>query len=356
MSKISLPPPELFYDRLLSHYQKGYVSVQKPYPESWEDCCGLQARILEHATAFFINGAVADDLYNIPRDLQDIDCLDHLPFPVLYFELMDPLEIIVGTQYKRQVKGMVIGRERVLFPGSLSAAFGKDYFNILLYDAHTLRELPPRDLPDTAYFEADRPYDLGFNSQFFQYLPREMMKTIPIKTYTLDSHKGIMQNPLSEREEEGVRDHFSQITNFCLNLVDYINAHNITLRVVQREKRNLQELERINRKRQAKGKRAFSALKPFYWVEVKEKTIILEEKADDTAEEMKVKELDEPEGDMLQYREWVRGHFQRYHTKSGIKKNWINSYVRGPAGAPWKENRYMVLEEMLERGAFPVQK
>ena len=347
MPKTITPPQELFFDRLLSHYQKGYASVKKPNPDSWEDCCGLQAGILNKSTPFFINGAVADDLYNISRERNDIDCLSHMPFPVLYFELMDPLEIIVGKQYKRSVKGIVMGKEHLLFPGSLSKALGKDYFNILLYDVNTFREQPPRDLPDTAYFESETPYNLGFNSHLFQYLPNQK-ELRGIETYTLDPTRGLMQNPLSVGEQDTVRAHFTQITNFCLNLVDYINAHNITLRVVERETRDTREIERINRKREHNGKRLLLPLKPFYWVDIIEKTIKVSEKK----EEQTVNGNDSCEN-ALSYREWVRGHFQRYHTNDGIKKNWINSYVRGPAGTPWKENRYMVLEEMLERGAFP---
>ncbi len=350
MSKIISPPQELFFDRLLSHYQKGYTSVKKPYPESWEDCCGLQTRILQQSTPFFINGAVADDLYNISRDRKDIDCLSHMPFPLLYFELMDPLEIIVGEQYKRSVKGIVLGKEHLLFPGSLSKAFGKDYFNILLYDMNTLREQPAKDLPDTAYFEAQTPYNLGFTSHLFQYLPNQN-EFLGVKTYTLDTKRGLMQNPLSEGEQDRVREHFTQITHFCLNLIDYINAHNIMLKVVERETRDARELERINRKRETKGKRPFLVLKPFYWVDITEKTIV---RKDLGSEEMLRSEAGQE--NVLQYREWVRGHFQRYHTVEGIKKNWINPYVRGPSAAPWKENRYVVLEEMLERGAFPSQK
>ena len=159
-----------------------------------------------------------------------------------------------------------------------------------------------------------------------------------------------MQNPLSVGEQDRVREHFTKITNFCLNLVDYINAHNITLRVVERETRDAREIERINRKREHNGKRPLLALKPFYWVDIIEKTIV---KKDSKSEELLKQGGSE---NALTYREWVRGHFQRYHTNDGIKKNWINPYVRGPVSAPWKENRYMVLEEMLERRAFPVQK
>ncbi|GEM_PF-6399502 len=347
MSKSITPPQELFFDRLLSHYQKSYASVKKPYPESWEDCCGLQVGILNKSTPFFINGAIADDLYNISRERNDIDCLSHMPFPILYFELMDPLEMIVGEGYKRSVKGIVMAKEHLLFPGSLSRAFGKDYFNILLYDANTFSERPPHDLPDTAYFESETPYNLGFTSHLFQYLPNQK-ELRGVETYTLDPRRGLMQNPLSIGEQDRVREHFTKITNFCLNLIDYVNAHNITLKVVSRETREAKDIERINRKREHNGKRPLFALKPFYWVDIIEKTIVRKDS-------LKKQELENNVGlkNALTYREWVRGHFQRYHTTEGIQKNWINPYVRGPVSAPWKENRYVVLEEMLERGAFP---
>ncbi|MBI2662574.1 hypothetical protein HYX11_03885 [Candidatus Woesearchaeota archaeon] len=343
MSKHTQPPPELFFDRLLRHYQNGYTSIKQPSPESWEDCCGVQAEILNCSTPFFINGAVADDLYNIPRDQKDIDCLSHFPFPVIYFELMDPLEIIVGSEYKRSVKGIVIGKEDILFPQSLSKAFGKDYLNVLLYDTNTLQEQPPYDLPDAVYFGSDTPYNLGFNSKFFQYLPQES-ELQDVQTSTFDPLRGLLQNPLSATEQQNVREHFKSITHFCLNLIDYINAHNITLRQVERETKDTTEIERINRKRETKGKRPLSALKPFYWVDITEKTITLTEQNSNNSLS---------DENTLTYREWVRGHFQRYHTRNGTKKNWIDPYTRGPSTAPWKENRYIVLEEMLQQGKFP---
>jgi|SRR3989344_9600259 len=338
------PPTELFFDQLLRHYQHGHTSVKQPSPESWEDCCGIHAEILNRSTPFFINGAVADDLYNISRDQRDIDCIAHFPFPIIYFELMDPLEIIVGSQYRRSVKGIVIGKEDILFPKSLTKAFGKDYLNILLYDTHTLQEQPPYDLPDTAYFKIETPYHLGFNSRFFHYLPQESrLQDVQISTF--DPLKGLLQNPLSATEQQHVREHFKDITSFCLNLIDYINAHNISLHKIQRETRDTTQIERINRKREIKGKRPLSALKPFYWVEITDNT--------STKEEEHNSKNTSSDENTLSYREWVRGHFQRYHTRDGTKKNWINPYTRGSSTAPWKENRYIVLEEMLQRGAFP---
>ena len=49
----------------------------------------------------------------------------------------------------------------------------------------------------------------------------------------------------------------------------------------------------------------------------------------------------------MNYREMVRGHFQRYHKREGIIRYWIPRYARGPEGAPWKENRYRVLNDLL---------
>ena len=45
-----------------------------------------------------------------------------------------------------------------------------------------------------------------------------------------------------------------------------------------------------------------------------------------------------------------RRSFPDYHTSEGLITNWIEPYVRGPEDAPWKENRYKVLDDMLRKG------
>lgn len=127
-----------------------------------------------------------------------------------------------------------------------------------------------------------------------------------------------------------MRANFQRLLDLNVNLIDYINAHNVVIRKVDR---GGPIIDIINRKRIRKGKKSLPT-KPYYWIDVKQSV---------ASEESAVR------GNPLEYREWVRGHFQKYYTKDGAIKNWIEPYVRGPTDAPWKEKRYRVLDDMLKR-------
>ena len=126
-----------------------------------------------------------------------------------------------------------------------------------------------------------------------------------------------------------------QLLDLAINTIAYVNAHNVIIHKQDRNPRNPRDVDRINRKRTAKGKKPIPSLQPYHWIEVRQS--VIEEKKG-------------YEGATLDYREWVRGHFQRYHRANEVVRNWISPYLRGPEDAPWRENRYKILEDMLKRG------
>jgi hypothetical protein len=116
--------------------------------------------------------------------------------------------------------------------------------------------------------------------------------------------------------------------------VNYINAHNVTIKKTERETR---DIDGVNRKRERKGKKQLTPIKPYHWIDLRPVEIVSGRKR-------------ETYGRVLEFREMVRGHFQRYHKTEGVVRNWIDPYVRGPDDALWRENRYRLLETMLRRG------
>ncbi len=124
---------------------------------------------------------------------------------------------------------------------------------------------------------------------------------------------------------------FMGIANLCTNLVNYINAQNTT--IVKRE-RTVDILVRNER-----GKRRRETRKQDYYLVAIAKSI--------------VEEPSVPTGIhwTLQERIYVRGHDRKYRGDNGeiYRTVWIEPYVKGPDGAPWRNQRYQLLGELLEK-------
>jgi hypothetical protein len=123
---------------------------------------------------------------------------------------------------------------------------------------------------------------------------------------------------------------FSQLPNFCVNFVNYINAHNVTVKQRTRGRYipyDGQDVARLPSKK-----------RPFYLITIK----------DDVVEEPQQRQARTWD---LQWRVYVRGHDRRYRDDSGqiVKTTWVRPHIRGPPEAPWKENRYEVLAAKLGR-------
>jgi len=308
---------ELFYDMLTRFY------AEEARKNKWldDESARLMHKILDDSKVFLINGAVADDLSNVPHDSTEYRATFHLPFKSIFFELMDPLKIQIGPVPRTRVKGILF-KKAEKEDGFLDDIWENE-FSMSLFREDILQQT--FRLPDFVYFVPQCLPEMTF-------LSREGVYSYTLESgFTSTAHSDLPHDPAVMQKS------FQSFLDLTVNLVDYINAHNVTLRKVDRETRTQEEVDRINRKRQAKGKSLVNLLKPFYWVDVRQAT------------ERTGKKI-ECGGQEQDYREWVRGHFQRYHTNLGTVKDWINPYVRGPEGAPWKENRYRVLADMLANG------
>jgi len=112
---------------------------------------------------------------------------------------------------------------------------------------------------------------------------------------------------------------------FTVNMINYINAHNVTLS------------EGGNVNPQVKDKIGLVHSKPYNIITLKD-------------EEKYVGDYEE-NGRKLDCRIYVRGHPRRLKNDQGIiyRTTWVSPHIRGPEGAPWREQRYQVLADKLKR-------
>ncbi len=188
-------------------------------------------------------------------------------------------------------------------------------------------------MPDSIYFSVSDLPKFSFVTESFAYEYDKAGKVVCTNRDQMSRQTREYQDTFSEQHPEIAAQNFRHLLDLCVNIVDYINAHNTTIR---RTERIQADLEKINRKREKKGKKLLEPLKPYHWIDIVQHTLY------DGKREKTESRMD--------YKEWVIGHFEKYHTKKGMIKHWIGSYVRGPDDAPWKENRYKVLDDMLKKG------
>ena len=120
------------------------------------------------------------------------------------------------------------------------------------------------------------------------------------------------------------------LSRFCVNTINYINAHNVT--VVQRTRGKYipypdQDLSILP-----------SNKRPFYLVTIKDGFV-------EEEQERQTRSWD------LQWRLYVRGHDRKLRDDSGqiYMTSWVRPHIRGPPDAPWREQRYEVLAAKLEQ-------
>ncbi len=288
---------ELNYDRIIRSLRKLHDLKAKPLLE-----------ILEESRVFKINTAVAESLYAITPRETDFVGVQYLPFNLIFFDIPHELIIHRGCGLERKLKGLTLGKTVDMFP---------DYMRDKgEYSAHELEIIEQGD-----NFGVQVWYEDGFDVTLFNLKDIDELKTGKYPVY----------NP----ENKDINDKaFVQLCAFCCNLVNYINAHNVTINRRERTDKSAEELERINQKRIRKGKKQLNTLKPYYWIDVRESITHEDESGI---------------GKRMDYRELVRGHFQRYYSSQGTVRNWIQPYVRGPEDASWRETRHRVLADLLAK-------
>ncbi len=322
---------QMFFDHLVSMYTAALQKPHKPdihvsyrddrmqvtdnnaYRAVKRSIINHTLQVLGQSKLFLLNGAVVDDLYHMPPDYTDYETATRLPFPVIFFELTDPLEVERISGEKTRLTATMVGKSSDTDPfyrwATTQREMPEGTFSFLFfYD--TMKEF---DLPDNIVCGSDE-LNLVFKPEEF-------------------THGTLLETNTSTRSDASMNaEVYSKMAGLCLNTISYINAHNVTIRRQDRQNKNLDE---INARRIRHGKKPLPNLKSYYWIDVKRG---------------ETSERNMEEESKMEYREWVRGHFKRYHTRNGMVRHWIQPYVRGPEDKPWKENRYRVLADMLQKG------
>lgn len=121
----------------------------------------------------------------------------------------------------------------------------------------------------------------------------------------------------------------SQVPNFCVNLINYINSHNVQINKRTRGKRTPRS--------ESETLILSAEQKPFSLITVRDSKI-------EETTERETRTWD------LNWRVYVRGHVRHYRDEEGnlTSTTWVHPYVRGPTNAPWKTQRYEILAKKLE--------
>ncbi|MBS3051415.1 MAG: hypothetical protein J4400_04680 [Candidatus Aenigmarchaeota archaeon] len=323
---------QVYFDHLVSRYKTALQKPHRPdiqtsyadgkvqvmdnnaYRTTKRDIIGHTLQVLDKSKLFLLNGAVVDDLYHMPPEYTDYETATRLPFPVMFFELMDPLEVERIHGEKTRLTAMMVGKSIDADPfyrwaiAQHAEMSGKTFSFLFFYD--TMKEF---DLPDNVICGSDKLH--------LVFRPEEFANGTLFET-----------NMLTRPNPPMNVNFYSGMTGLCLNTISYINAHNVTVR---REDRQNGGLSGINARRIRHGKKPLPNLKPYYWIDVRQS---------------EARERNREEESKMEYREWVRGAFHRYHTRAGIVRHWVQPYIRGPEDKPWKENRYRILADMLQKG------
>ena len=275
---------------------------------------------LDSSKLILLNGAVVDSLYFLEQPQTNYDALDYLPFDVMFFELNEAVPFEMQKGVEAPLKGILFGKMEDICPVT----------NVLMSDPDVEDDEMKRELLEKIvnndlfyaglFFEGMNRFDLPYHLSFVG----EDLKKGRGMDFCVTECSGVKLDLMIEEEP------YFKLIDLCVNIIDYINAHNITI-----VKKSRTDVTRINRRRVKKGKEPLRQLKPVHWIDIKRTTTY--------------PKTDDIEPRTMDYREIVRGHFQRYHTNDGVVKNWVNPFVRGPKDAPWKNNRYRLLSKLLDQ-------
>ena len=317
-------PEQLFYDELNNFYSKqvGYSKGR------FGDIKKKVSSIVGNATPFLLEQDVVQDLH----DLSDSGFVDpfnagHLPFPTIFFEFRRPLEIQLGGSGKNlkailygpmqdiDIGTYVVPSEPILSEGSFSANFFfTDHLRNLPtggypFPAYRSVTFNPKNLDDAILMSSgDAVYSINDDTQVFQ---------VP----------AIMSNPIGDYDLPTLKKEYQRLARFCVNVVEFINAHNVVAREAKRG-----EVKRRKKSKKSRDKPE-RVLKPYYWAEIR---------IPPSMEGRQVASHINEDTDRPFERLPVKAHFQTYHTKQGRRRIWVSVYYRGPDGAPIVKPRMRV--------------
>lgn len=308
---------------------------------------------LRSAKPFLIGKVTLDSLINQRPESYEYILDGKLPFDNMFFEFQEPIDIplpsnmdiihpqgmhvikhVLGTVAETEDEKRLFYRIRlctrtdivegisIIFspalPDYLIAFVRKDLFtvdlhnNICVHDCHK------------------NPLNLEIGQELMGYILRgqanalhDWYKNIP------DGFEGVSLMSMPGH------DYFFTAANLCTNLVNYINAHNVTIRNCERDVTVIERNERGKAKKKV-------VKEPFYLITVKD---------------VEIKESGHTDKSSwtLTERIYVRGHDRRLRDDEGHIRmvTWVSPCIKGPEGAPFANQRYEVLaKKLLEERAM----
>lgn len=314
---------EFLYDRIV----KGYEKRLKLYKE--KELIEPLKMLKNEAKVILIDEMTLDSLANEPYSDESFYGEVKLPFPHTFFEFGRPLKYTELLRREAFDLGAILfsesteeenetNKEEISEPICQLRYLPKNLFDIFLFNENGSRGKAQIHFSETSPFIAFQEFDSEGKQHLYMYNAKERT-IIPIDD--LVSGKDFKVGYLKKMGDEELNP--LKLANLSVNIINYINAQNITIKKAHREKKAI--LMPSSKKK--RPKRFLIPTKPYYWIEIEKH--VYEEKEGEPGHSWE-----------LEYRVWVRGHFRHY--KDG-KRIWIEPYVKGPLDAPWKYNRYKVL-------------
>ncbi len=302
----------------------------------------LEALQSSHPIA--IGPATLDSLVGAIPDSYECFTGGKMPFENLFFEFIEPLALTIPFGIgETHARGVWFNKSAIDPLDSMTSAWGKILTRgIMPYSATVYFEDASRKLQElTIQFE---PTDLtifhGYSDNLVPhfyadlklkkilYTTKEEMKN-PKPLYRRIFNFGYHHKDSFDSFPNG--EFFTLIANLCTNIINYINAQNTT---VVKKHRQIDLMVREEDRKRRKVKRQV----PYYIVDVQSR--IVYDKQVPTGQTWTLTE-----------RMYTRGHNRHYRDDDGKISyvRWIAPFIRGPEGAPWKDQRHRVLGEKLDR-------
>lgn len=312
---------------------------------------------------FIIGPATLESLIHKQPETYEYVRESKLPFYDLFFEFLEPIPMKVPFyHFEKNLRGLSLNRNR---NDEFLTYFTKLYYSDSPEDVVSLSlHFNPENLNQTqgkiSCFQGKRFHprnldtsgiyvflaDLGTDKVHYC-THEDDQENLSKRRLTLEEANRILDEEAKRGEGEFLDEtyfrreaNFSdfdayetihQVANLCVNFVNYINAHNVT--IVQRER----EATYVDRRPNGKNKKR-TERRPYNLIVLRDMV------------------LEKPEGPgdktwELTERIFVRGHDRRYRAEDGTIRmtSWIPPHIKGPTNAPFHEQRYQVLYEKLGR-------
>lgn len=291
------------------------------YAAASRDSIGFMA-CLQKAKPILVGPATLESL--IEEVPEKYDCLvrKELPFNELFFEFAEPATI--DAPFSRKTES-VIG----LYFGASSNA--QQVYGASLYFERN-QEFPFNISPLSVMFgPRGETFECYFEGRTYRFDMRS--RTIEKRIYLQALQDNALKRPSAPEEILPISsvqngNVFSKVANLCVNIVNYINARNVT--IVPSTK---------TRTGRPRGAGEDGSNHSYQIIEIKDRIA--------NSREWPA----EGESRTLQFQVPVRGHVRRFRNELGeiVDTCWIRSHIKGPPGAPFREHRYKVLAEKIER-------